>query len=161
MGIGLTLLLGVILAAAPTVSKMVVWSAGNDHPWPFHDVDEVGARARLTFPPGSRLVDGEWFGNWNIYGYAQVALPPNRVKEFLAQDPFRGEFQRSEAPLKDNPIDENPHNPELVKRWRLSQVQRSIHASAGRLDSEEHIPVRVFIDLDNPQAPVAYLHWYN
>jgi len=160
-GVALALLLVVILAVTPSVSKAVVWWAGNQHPWPFHDVDEVGTRARLTFPPGSRLVDGEWFGNWNIYGYARVTLPPDRLEEFLAQGPFLGNYKRSDVPLKDNPIDGNAHNPELVKRWRLSQVQRSIHASGGHLDSGGHIPVTLFIDLDDPQAPLAHLHWYN
>jgi hypothetical protein len=159
--VGPILIFATIAWLSPKLARVQRWMAANEHPQSFRDINEVGAQAHLSVPTGARVLGGEWFGTFNTYGYAKVELPPGSVKAFLAQDPFLGEHERSNVPLKDNPVADLPHNPTLLASWKLFRVRRSVHTRAGHLNSPGHIPIQLFIDLDNPEAPIAYLHWYN
>lgn len=159
-----TLVLGLagMLFLAPRCASMLRMHAATQHPIPLKDVDEVASRARLRFPPGSRLIESEWRGALNTHGYARVELPSDRIDEFLSQPSFHGRYERSDGPVPEgrNPVADNPLNPTLLERWRLSHVRRSILARAGELNSPV-MPLGLFIDLDDPKQPVAYLHWYD
>jgi hypothetical protein len=160
--VGLGCGLACLLALVPLCSSTLRSCAAMEHPVAFQTIEEVASKARVEFPEGSRLVEGEWFGALNTYGYASVKLPADRLNEFLSQTSFAGKCERASVPIEYNPVEENPHNPALLKRWNLSKVTHSISAHVGELNSpSDRMPLALFIDTDNPRTPTAYLHWYN
>jgi len=151
-----------LMAVVPLCSSVIRSCGPMEQPLPLQSIEEVASRARIQFPLGCRLIEGEWFGRLNTYGYAKVAIPSERLTEFLNQPSFAGKYQRSAVPLENNPVEDNPQNEALLRRWKLSTVKRSISASVGELNrTDERMPVALFIDLDDPGNPLAYLHWFN
>ena len=131
---------------------------------PLRNMAELVTKVRLEFPPGCTLVEGEWRNSLNTFGYAKVRLPPDGWREFLRQPPFNGSFERSHKPVlqEDNPVTVPLTDAEYVGRWHLTAVRESVSASGGQLNGAgKHMPVGVFIDLDHPNTPIAYLNWYD
>jgi len=158
----LILLVLAVLAAA-WIGRSNLTASGTV---PLTSLDEVARSASLTFPPGSRLTFGEWHHSLNSFGYARVELPPGQVTAFLQQSVFGGVIERrSEAAesLDHINIARLPHDRPLVERWNLLGVRNAVTAGGGELNGGpgSHIPVDAFVDVDHPEHPVLYLHWYD
>lgn len=167
--IGLTMGMGALLALALGIAVVIHGCGPADHHVPFEDIGDLARKSSLRFPPGSRLLDGYWYGfrsSWgwgNTYAYARVDLPPDQVTQFFKQPVFGGVIRYGKEPLEE--LDEinvaqPAHDAALLLRWNLTRVRKSASAQGGELNSGQN-PVAAFVDLDDPAHPLLYLHWYN
>ena len=155
-----------LLVVAGGVGSFMRWRATVNQKVPLASMWELSSKAYLQFPPGARLLEGYWLKAPNTFGYARVELPPSQVTEFFKQPVFGGVIERRMEPAEEAEhinVADHPHDPALLDRWGLVKVRQSAYSSGGTLNGGpgSHFPVAALVDLDQPEHPVLYLHWYN
>ncbi len=162
--LGLALGMALLLPLLAAISWTLRGCATVGHKVPLESVEDLRRHVYLYLPADTRLVEGHWFNALNSFGYAKVELSPAGLHAFLAQAPFGGEALRSTVPVDDehNPVHLCAQDQPLLSRWQLRTIRHSLSAVRGELNrADSHFPVAVFVDLDHPEHPIAYLHWYD
>jgi hypothetical protein len=152
VAVGVLLALAFASALVPVLSRRLEWGRyGCPPPVQLRDLSPLEHKLRLRFPPGTRVVRGEFISGPGEHAFAVLTMPQTSVQRFLHDQHTTAE------PVRGDELDYWPSNLPPAIAMHLKGRSDLLLASLPRVGQTDL--GEMALDLSDEQQARVYLYW--